>query len=221
MTQMMVKPDPFPPLRMAWEDFVEWAIKNEISAEWVDGEVEYKHVYTDPITGEKYQMVTIEHDELRAFIVLLLTLFNDFHRLGRLFGEECGLKLRPGTSGREPDATFVRTGNPLVQIGRLYVEGPADMVLEVVSRESVRRDRVTKKAEYEQGGIKEYWLADPLKQRSSFYRLDANGKYQEVALDAEGKFYSSALPGFWLKPEWFWQNPRLRTPDILREWGLM
>ena len=103
MTQTTVKttkPDPFPPLKMEFDDFVEWALKNEISAEWVEGEVEYKHVYTDPITGEKYKMVSIEHDNLRAFIVMLLTIFNDFRDIGSLFGEQCLLKLFRTPAGR-------------------------------------------------------------------------------------------------------------------------
>ena len=224
MTQAMIKTaktDPFPPLKMGFDDFVEWALKNEISAEWVDGEVEYKHVYTDPLTGEKYKMVSIEHDELRAFLVLLLTLFNDFHDIGRLFGEECLLRARHDLPGREPDITLVATGNRFVQISRTRIEGPADLVVEVVSQESIRRDRVIKKDEYRRGGIREYWLVDPLQQEAFFYLLDRDGEYQEAALDAEGKFHSVSMSGLWVKPEWFWQNPRPKTPAILREWGLM
>ena len=224
MTQAMIKTaktDPFPPLRMSFDDFVEWALKNEISAEWVEGEVEYKHVYTDPITGEKYRMVSIEHSALVVFIVILLTIFNDFRDIGRLFGEDCLLRARPDLPGREPDITFVSTGNLRVQISQTMIEGPADLVVEVVSQESIRRDRVTKKSEYRRGGIREYWLVDPIQRETFFYLLDANGEYREAALDADGKFHSRSMPGLWVKPEWFWQNPRLKTPAILREWELV
>ena len=91
MTQAMIKTtktDPFPPLKMEFDDFVEWALKNEISAEWVEGEVEYKHVYTDPITGEKYKMVSEEHSALVVFLVTILNFFSAFHKLGRVYADQ-------------------------------------------------------------------------------------------------------------------------------------
>ena len=43
------------------------------------------------------------------------------------------------------------------------LEGAADLVVEIISPESVDRDRDRKFYEYEQGGILEYWLIDPLR----------------------------------------------------------
>ena len=221
MTQVMTKSDPFPPLKMTFDDFVEWAIKNEISAEWVDGEVEYKHVYTDPITGEKYKLVSEEHSALVVFLVTILNFFSAFHKLGRVYADQYLIRPTAGGQGREPDVIFVAKGNARVRIGSKFMEGPADLVIEVVSEESKYRDRVTKKGEYEQSGIREYWRLDPMTQASFFYVLDANGVYQEASLDAEGKFYSMAIPGLWVKPEWFWQGTNANPATILREWGLL
>ena len=221
MTQMMVKPDPFPPLKMSFEEFVEWGLKNEISAEWVDGEVEYKHVYTDPTTEEKYKMVSEEHSALVVFLVTMLNNFNEFRDLGRIYADQYLMRAVPGGRGREPDVIFVAKGNTRVRIGSKFMEGPADLVIEVVSEESVYRDRVTKKDEYERGGIREYWRLDPMNREAFFYLLDARGIYQEATLDAEGKFHSVAVTGLWVKPEWFWQSPRSKMPAILRDWGFM
>ncbi len=93
-------------------------------------------------------------------------------------------------------------------------EGPADLVIELLSDSSVTRDRDRKFYEYQEAGLPEYWLFDPRpgKQCADFYRLSAAGKYEAVALDALGRYHSSVLPGFWMKPEWAWQEPQ---PDYL------
>ena len=43
------------------------------------------------------------------------------------------------------------------------VEGGPDFVLEVVSPSSISRDYVRKAAKYLEAGVREYWIADPLK----------------------------------------------------------
>ena len=78
----------------------------------------------------------------------------------------------------EPDAMFAsyetfRSGR-LRQIsgrrpeGVIEVEGTPDMVLEVISRSSVRKDTVDLLDQYWQAGIREYWLIDPRREPIPF-----------------------------------------------------
>lgn len=221
MAQTMIKTDPFPPLKMSFDDFVEWALKNGISAEWVEGEVEYKHVYTDPLTEEKYRAVPVIHNQIRMFIITMINVFSDFHHAGRVHGSRYLIRLLPEGQGRIPDAIFVAKGNTKARFGNKFMEGPADLLVEVVSEDSAYRDYVTKKGEYARSGIREYWLVDSIKQKAVFYQLGANGKYQNAVLDDKGEFHSIAIPGFWLRPEWFWQWDDFRLLDIMREWELL
>jgi Uma2 family endonuclease len=87
------------------------------------------------------------------------------------------------------------------------LDGPADLVIEIASPDSVGRDRGTKFVEYEAAGVKEYWLIDPLRERAEFYQLDEEGFYRPVSLDVEGVYRSQVIPGFSLKIEWLWQEP--------------
>jgi hypothetical protein len=41
--------------------------------------------------------------------------------------------------------------------------------------------------------------------------MNADGRYQLVPLDARGRYHSVVVPGFWLRPEWLWQDP---SPDV-------
>lgn len=77
-------------------------------------------------------------------------------------------------------------------------------MVEIVSRDSVTRDRRQTFVEYQTAGIPEYWIVDPRPrtQMVTLYKLDANGKDQAVPADEQGRLHSRALPGFWVDPAW-------------------
>ena len=80
----------------------------------------------------------------------------------------------------EPDLLFVsnaRSG----QLRKNHLEGPPDMLVEIVSPESVDRDWNEKPAEYEAAGVPEYWIVDPMTQRAEVYVLSATGKVRSRA----------------------------------------
>ncbi|MBI3362158.1 MAG: Uma2 family endonuclease, partial [Chloroflexi bacterium] len=84
------------------------------------------------------------------------------------------------------------------------VAGPPDLIIEVVSDDSVHRDRVDKFDEFEAGGVPEYWVVDyrESRRRADFYQLDRRGQYQRAAIGEDGIYRSAVLPGFWLKADW-------------------
>ena len=84
---------------------------------------------------------------------------------------------------------------------------------EVVSPESVGRDRGDKYYEYEEAGVPEYWLIDPQRNQIEFYELGQNGQYKLTVAGAEDVYRSKALPGFWVKIEWLLSDP---LPSPLR-----
>jgi Uma2 family endonuclease len=83
------------------------------------------------------------------------------------------------------------------------------------------RDRGAKYYEYEQGGVREYWLIDPLREQAEFYHLGENGIYRPAALGEDGLYRSSVLPGFWLDPEWLWRDPPPPALGVLKQLGVL
>jgi Uma2 family endonuclease len=59
----------------------------------------------------------------------------------------------------QPDILFIAK-NRLGMIGS-HIDGAPDLVMEVISVGSWQRDRIEKKALYEQAGVTEYWIIDP------------------------------------------------------------
>jgi Uma2 family endonuclease len=84
--------------------------------------------------------------------------------------------------------------------------GAADVVIEIVSKESQLRDLVEKYEEYEAGGVREYWLINPLRRQVDFYVRGKDGLYARS--DPQNDvFTSSVLARFRLETHLFWGAP--------------
>ena len=198
---------PAPPAKMTYEEFLAWA-DEDTWAEWVDGEVIV------------LMSASEEHQDLADFLTALLRLFTEAHQLGIVRSAPFQMKTGPDLPGREPDLIFVAREH-LDRLKHTYLDGPADLVVEIVSPESRSRDRGTKFYEYEQGGVREYWLLDPLRRQAELYGRGADGIYRLLEVDRDSVVRSLVLPGLWLKVEWLWQEPLPPLLPILREWGVV
>jgi Uma2 family endonuclease len=186
---------------MSWEEFLDWC--DEGQSEWVDGE------------GIAYVSNSRLHGRRVWFLVELLRLYVRVFDLGEVFAETMLLRLPTRPSGRMPDI-FVIGRDQRDRVQHRWVDGPPLLGIEYLSEDSVQRDLVEKRAEYEHAGMGEYPIIDARPGRRDFLylRLDEDGHYQEVAPDDKGRYHSAVLPGFWINPEWFWQDP-LPDPDRL------
>jgi Uma2 family endonuclease len=167
------------------------SVDEDLWAEWVDGRL----IPMSP--------VSIRHQKIASFLAGLLQLVVEKADAGLVLSAPTAMRL--GDRVREPDLLFVKTARlDIVQENRL--DGPADLVVEIVSPESIARDRGEKYVEYEAAGIEEYWLVDPLREQVELYRLDARGRYRSVAAE-DGRLASTVITGFWLEVGWLWQEP--------------
>lgn len=117
-------------------------------------------------------------------------------------------------SVREPDVMFIAREHA-DRLKRMYLDGPADLVVEIISDTSVTRDRADKFYEYQEAGVREYLIVDSRagKERVDYYFLDENSSYQAIVANEQGKYHSRVLPEFWFRKEWLFQG---NTPDSLR-----
>lgn len=179
-------------LHMSYDEYIAWA-DEDVHAEWVDGEV--------IVQMPPYDV----HQIVLNFLNHLLHLYVEFQELGVVLIAPFEMRLLSEKSARQPDILVITTEN-LGRLSRERLEGPADLVVEIVSRDSVRRDRHDKLHEYRRAGVREYWVVDPRpgRNRADFYRLDAAGEYELYATDEDERVTSAVLPGFWLRPAWLW-----------------
>ena len=192
-------------LTMSYEEFLEWS-DEDTHAEWVKGEA---IVFMPPKS---------EHQLVVKFLLHLMEQFVKLFGLGEVLMAPFEVKLEIVSSSREPDILFIAKEN-LHRLSSERLTGPPDLIVEIVSRSSVRRDRKDKFEEYAVAGVPEYWIIDsrPGKQRADFYELDENGRYQLYATEDDEIVSSKVLSGFWLRPSWLWQADTLNPLTCLME----
>lgn len=145
------------------ETFRVWAKSGAMPTQgwysYLDGEL-----WADPSMEQIFS-----HGQVKLQLTLVLGLLVQSLRLGYFFPDR-NLWTHP-TAGisTEPDAMFafwdtVRSGKlrlvPGKQTGFVEVEGIPDMVLEIISEHSVRKDTVVLRQLYWRAGVPEYWLVD-------------------------------------------------------------
>ena len=91
----------------------------------------------------------------------------------------------------------------------------------MVSPESRSRDEVHKRAEYERGGVPEYWLLDPHREEAWFFRRAESGRYEPARLDVEGRYTTPLLPEIALPVADLWRRPLPDPIELLRKWDLL
>ena len=128
---------------------------------------------------EVLPMPTIPHQRIVQFLSNLLLHFAAAGNLGEVLFAPLRVRLRPGKF-REPDIVFMLAQNTH-RAGDEFWHG-ADLVMEVTSEddESRRRDLVTKRAEYAEAEIPEYWIVDPQQQTITVLTLPVGAKVYAV-----------------------------------------
>lgn len=169
---------------MTYAEFQQ-TINESAHAEWVNGEA---ILFMPP---------SIRHQEVVLFLSALIAGFVKIFGLGKVLSAPCEMRLPITESSREPDILFLATANYGRQSENRIV-GPADLVIEVVSHESLSRDRGEKFYEYEENGVREYWIIDPRpgKARADFWILDENEHYRPIPIDESGFYHSAVLTNF-------------------------
>ena len=145
----------------------------EAFRQWVRSDEFPEHGRYAYLNGEMWVDLSMEqvftHNNVKTQFTIALGSLVRVASLGRFFSDGTLLSNVEANLSTEPDGTFVGYGTlrdnkvRLVEgstEGYVELEGTPDMVLEVVSTSSVRKDTETLRNLYWQAGIPEYWLAD-------------------------------------------------------------
>lgn len=182
-------------LKMSYEEYLNWPSDSQ-KIEWSNGEAII------------YMPASDRHQDMIGFLYSLLRTFVELFGLGFVRQAPFEVKLWPDGPSREPDLFFLSHNNP-AQVTSTLITGAPDLVVELISRGSVTIDRVDKFREYEQAGVKEYWLieARPRRHNAEFFVLDPEIGYVPAEPDENNLYRSTVLPHFWLNTDWLLQQP--------------
>ena len=117
------------------------------------------------------------HVNVTANLIGTIGVYARINKLGMAFADNFDVHF-PDGNVFQPDFIFISGENAklLFQSKANTIHGVPDMVAEVFSRSTMKRDMTIKKDVYERNGVKEYWIIDPWRESIEVYLL-RDGKY--------------------------------------------
>ncbi len=153
------------------------------------------------------------HEDLFRFLLILLGAYLDRRGGGLVRGSRYPMRLDERWSP-EPDLLVVREEHR-ERMTPQRLEGPADLVIEIVSEGDPQFELREKLPRYRQARVPEIWLVDPFRQEVRVERWQADRYTREVA--STGRVESRVVPGFWIDAAWLWQQPLPSSFDCLHQ----
>ena len=158
-----------------------------------------------PDDGKRHEIIDGEHYVTAAPFVwhqdLVLRFgswLRDFvrpRRLGRVLIAPTDVILSPSDI-LQPDVLFVSRERAGI-LTEKNIQGPPDLVVEILSDSTRRLDREIKRAAYERFGVREYWLVDPWRRSVEVFER-TGGRFRRRAFleaEAEDSLSTPLLPG--------------------------
>jgi Uma2 family endonuclease len=122
-----------------------------------------------PDDGNRYEVIGGElhvtpaprpiHQEVLIALTVLLRDFAERHRLGWVLPAPIDVLFAEGEYV-QPDIVFVRRERRGIITDR-GIEGPPDLIVEVTSDSTARKDRGDRLRQYTRFAVPHYWIADP------------------------------------------------------------
>lgn len=132
-----------------------------------------------PNDGKRYQILegaldvtpapTPKHQTVSLNLTRLLDTHVREHGLGQILCSPIDVILS-ATTIAQPDIIFIASGRKEI-ISARAIEGPPDLVVEILSPSTARTDRSIKSILYARFGVRHYWLVDPVARTLETYEL--------------------------------------------------
>jgi Uma2 family endonuclease len=152
------------------------------------------------------------HEDLFSFLLTLFRGFLDEKGGGVALGSRYPMRLDDRWS---PEADIlVVTDAHRERMTEKRLEGPADLVVEIVSESDPRLDYREKLPRYREAGIPEIWIVDRFRNEVLRETRAAEG-YESQTLGS-GRLSSAVVPGFFIEVSWLWQEILPSTLACLR-----
>jgi Uma2 family endonuclease len=163
--------------RWTVEDYLQ--IEEEVKCEILDGEL----IMTPAPLIAHQRTVGLLYQKLVSFV--------NHHQIGELFFAPVDVYFDKENI-YQPDLVFVSAPRVSIIQEKGIMEAP-DLIVEVISPSNSYIDRYSKKAKYEQFGVKEYWIVDPANKTLEIFAMTASPLYELFLFLAMGGTVKSTL----------------------------
>jgi Uma2 family endonuclease len=150
------------------------------------------------IDGEHYVTASpnIRHQDISGRLYLLIGAWLQDHPVGRIFYAPLDV-LFSRFDVVEPDLLYVSNERASELLAGQHVTGAPDIVMEIASPGTRKRDETIKRRLYDRGGVVEYWVIDPDTDVIRLYRRDGPrfGRAIELSREADDILTTPLLAG--------------------------
>lgn len=172
-----------PGVKLTYDDFVQFPDDGQ-RHELIDGE----H-YVTPSPNTKHQRVSIN-------LTVVIGSWLERNPIGQLFHAPFDVVFSH-FDVVEPDLLYLSNARAADALTPQHVRGVPELVIEIGSPSTRKRDETVKRQLYERAGVSEYWVIDPEIDTIRVYRRDGDtfGRVIEVSADAGDTLTTPLLPG--------------------------
>ena len=174
--------------KVNWETFreLELADNDLFIYELFDGEI------------MKRSAPSLIHQRISRKLLGKMDAYIEEKKLGEIFSAPVDLNLDEHNAF-QPDLAFISKERSFLIEDDDYIKGAPDLVVEIISPGTVKKDRVIKKNLCERFAIREYWLVDPLNKGIEIYIMQEDKYVLHDLQEINGKISSTVLTGFELE----------------------
>jgi Uma2 family endonuclease len=150
------------------------------------------------IDGEHYVTPSpnIRHQRILGKVYMAIGHYLQEHPIGEVFFAPLDVVIS-NFDVVEPDLIYMSRERAAQVLVPEHVRGVPELVVEVASRGTRRRDETIKRDLYQRAGVTEYWIVDPRHDVVRVYRHagDGFGRPRELRRDAGDTLTTMLLPG--------------------------
>lgn len=174
--------------KVNWETFRELELAEDdlFIYELFDGEI------------MKRSAPSLIHQRISRKLLGKMDAYIEKKKLGEIFSAPVDLNLDEHNAF-QPDLAFISKERSFLIEDDDYIKGAPDLVVEIISPGTVKKDRVIKKNLCERFAIREYWLVDPLNKGIEIYIMQEDKYVLHDLQEISGKISSTVLTGFELE----------------------
>ena len=160
-----------PGVRLTYDDFVQFP-DDGMRHELIDGE---HYVTPSP---------RLRHQAIVGNLYVMIASWLDAHPIGRAFLSPVDVVMT-NIDVVVPDLLYVSNARAAATLTELHVRGAPELVVEVGSPGTRKRDEGIKRRLYERQGVTEYWTVDPDVDRVRIHRRDGDSFGRPIELSRE------------------------------------
>jgi Uma2 family endonuclease len=150
------------------------------------------------IDGEHYVTPSpnIRHQRISGKLHLLIGNWLETNPIGQLYYAPLDVVLS-NFDVVEPDLLYMSNARAQEVLTEKHVSGVPELVIEIGSRGTRKRDETVKRRLYERVGVEEYWIVDPAIDAIRVFRRSggAFGRPRELSVEAKDALETPLLPG--------------------------